>query len=441
MLCFDRFRDPLVGNRKQDKHSPVLFRCADQTAEFGFFAGNGIDQGPARIDPERGLQDFRKAGVDAERQVRYHSQFVDHIGHCPLLVDSACPAVHVEYGGAGLLLLSRHFPHKIEPPFPKFFLQLFLSGGINPFHDHLKALSGYDLRYFSFGAEYPPFFRFYRKRLYPVQLPDEGSDMLRRRTAAAPDYPGAGPDQVQAAFREYFRRHPVNRPIALQLGNPRIGLYDDRNLRVGIKALRQLFHPVGTRGAVQPDGVRSQPLQGDGHAFRRGSEQGPSVRFKCQRRHHRQITDLARGDDGCPRFLQAHHRLHNQKVHPGLAERPDLLFIDVHQFLKLHAADRAELSSGHRDVAGDKSPAGGSLPGESHKGSIHLRKPVLETIFLKLDPVGAESRGVQNIASRLRESLLQTKQRIRMLQNPELRTYPRRHARLLQIRPGSTVKK
>lgn len=53
-------------------------------------------------------------------------------------------------------------------------------------------------------------------------------------------------------------------------------------------------------------------------------------------------------------FLQAHHRLHHQKIHTCIRKDRSLLLIHFHQLVKHQISEREQLPARHCHITGNK---------------------------------------------------------------------------------------
>ena len=129
---------------------------------------------------------------------------------------------------------------------------------------------------------------------------------------------------------------------------------DHRDGTAGAHALRDRQDLLRTERTVDADGARAQTLEGDGGGLRRDAEERASGGLKCQRREHRQVAQLARGEHGGLDFEQIRHGLDINRVHTRCGAAPDLTGEDVVGVVKGQCAGRGKQLADRTDIQSDE---------------------------------------------------------------------------------------
>ena len=432
------------GQGKENKHGSVFLRCRNQSLEFLRLQGDGIDQGAARIDPQRLFHHIHITGIDAEWNIHRHSQFIYGTQHHFFFINAVHPHIDIKNLCSLSHLLLCHIQHHIQPALPEFGLKCLFACGIDPLtYDH-KIPGKTD------GCQIP-----LRRQRPDWLIPRQGKcpgrrlffqqpDILWRRPAASPQHSGSGIHNVHHAFGKRAGVHIIYRPSILQLRQTGIGFRDNGNRGVFCHPFHCLHHLVRAGRAVDPHGVSTHCLQHYHGRLRVCTIQCPSVRLIGQRHHYRKIAGLLYRKKRGTAFLQAHHCLYGKTVHTCLRQKSRLFLIYLHQLLKGKAPHRLQLYTRHGDIPQQIDPAvRPALPHrllrQTHKTADQFFLAVLQTVFRQLYAGTGKGGRIEHIRSRQYILFLKINKNIRMLRDPQLRAVTALHARPLKIGTGGTV--
>ncbi len=345
--------------------------------------GNGIDQGPARICSQRGLQHFHMAGIQGEGQAGDTADLLHRTQHHGLLVDTAHAHIDVQDRRSVLLLFLRKLQYPVGYTLPQLTLQQFFSGGVDSFSYDQKAAVQLKANRPALRGQVPD------TRLPPCNLtgnlPAEGipklPDVFRRCAAAASQNGGSGLRQLFHLLRKFRRSQIVACPALLvQKGKARIWLCDNGEFCGPCHGGDNLPHPGRTCGTVDSYGAGAKALQNHRRRLRIRAVKRPSVPLKGHGHHHRKITYLLCGNQRRPGFPQAHHGFYCQQIHARPAQGQNLLLVNGNQLLRFHVSHRLQLGPGHGEISChiDEPPGTGSrLPGNFRQPAHHVLQFVL----------------------------------------------------------------
>ena len=232
-LLLQVFRQSLVRQRQQNKHSAVFFGYGQQLLILLLLKGNRVDQRSARIASKCSLQYFHMAGIQGERQIGDTAYLLNGAQHHLLFINTAHSHIDVKNCGTCSLLLLRKLKHHIHFTLAQLLLQLLFAGRIDSLsHDEKSSVQSKGYR------------TSLRCQIVNVRVssPEGGNllfsvtavqspDKIGRGAAAAPQYGGAGICQHLHLGDKFFRIHAVTGfPVSIQEGKSCIGFGDHRNV-------------------------------------------------------------------------------------------------------------------------------------------------------------------------------------------------------------------
>ena len=220
---------------------------------------------------ERALERRGVGGVDLERHVGDALHGLDRRVEHGRLVQPGDADVDVEDVRAGLGLRHRLAEDVGDVALGQRGPELLLAGGVDALADD-DGVVEWDLDGARAGADDGE-----RRHWRPgaglsPQKPVNCRDVRRRGAAAAADHRGAGLDERGDVARELLRPDGEDGASVDDLGEPGVGLDDDRERGAGGEALHEREHAVGTEAAVEADrvGVEAFEERGDAVDVRAG---------------------------------------------------------------------------------------------------------------------------------------------------------------------------
>ena len=272
MLFFGILWQSLIGKRKQDKHSPVLFCQRKHMLDFFCLKGNGVDQCSSRIDTQCLFHNINMAGIEAKRTIYRRRNFIDHLLHHFFFVNAVHSHIDVKDGCPVFLLRHCHLTHKIQFSFAQLGLQFFLSGRIDPFPDHQEIAIQTNFYIFALRRKNPAMQCKRPVKFHPPRCIRKCLDMFFCCTAAS-TYNGCSRFyQCHTCPGKFFRCHAVHRFLSLEFRESGVWLCDERNRSIFCHLFHQRYHLHRTGRTVYTDRIHTQRLQYDHSRLRRCSK-------------------------------------------------------------------------------------------------------------------------------------------------------------------------
>ena len=246
----------------------------------------------------------------------------------------------------------------------------------------------------------------------PADRFDDLPQVLRGRAAAAPDETNAVlVHEPRQRLSQLDRRQRVLRAATAQHRQPRVGHHRQRHPRVPRQVAQVLPHLGRTRGAVHPDQVDPERLEGGERGADLRAEQHRSGQLDGDLRDHRH------GAAGCGHgALRSHHRgldlqevlrrLDEHGVDAALDHRRALLLVGVTQQGVRRVTQRGKLGAGPDRADHPARPVGGRpgvcrLAGDPGTRQCRLGDPVGDAVLVEGGPVRPEGIGLDRVAADL----------------------------------------
>ena len=209
---------------------------------------------------------------------------------------------------------------------------------------------------------------------------------------------------------------------AVRAGQSGVGLQDDGQRGPLQQLLHQGRHLPGPQGAVHPNGIRPQSLQGQGGTGGGAAQEGPPRGLISHGHQHRQAGALPGSQQGGPGFLKVGHGLNGDQVGPRRRAGLHHLGKDVHRLFKLQGAGGLQQLADGAHVQGHQPPVPGRLPGHGDSGGDHLRHR--SSAVGQLLPIGPEGIGIHDLSAGVQIGAVDLPQPLRVLQGSRLRRRP-----------------
>ena len=214
------------------------------------------------------------------------------------------------------------------------------------------------------------------------------------------------------------------------VGQPGVGLGDDRQARAAAKLRQQRCEQVGPQRAVETDGVRAQPLQRARHGGDGAAGEGAAARFKRHRDEHGQRGALLHGEQRGLRLVQVGHRFDHGEIGARRRARLGDLAEEIIGVLKRETAHRFEQLAERPDVERDERIGSGGFARDAHGGADDLVHAV--TGARELFAVRAEGVRVDHLTARVDVGAVHGANEVGLRQIQQLRLAAGRQAALLQ---------
>ncbi len=195
--------------------------------------------------------------------------------------------------------------------------------------------------------------------------------------------------------------------------------------------LQQRGQQIRPQGAVQPDGVRPQPLQSAGHGGNGTPGKGAPVLLKGHGHEHGQSGIFLHRQQGGLGLVQVGHGFNGYQVRPGPLPGQSHLSKEVIGPLEGQSAQRLQQLPQGPQVQGNLDPRScGGLLGDGNGGGHHLLHGVPRP--RQLEGVGSKGVGAENLRARLDVFLKNAPQLAGVGEIQQLRLAPGGQAPLLQ---------
>jgi len=388
-----------VGQRQQNEHGAVFCGQRQKPCELFPFAGNGIDQHPPRIQPERRLDRFHPRRIDHQRQRTGRGQKADHLPDGLHLVNARLSDVHVQKRRALRLLLLRHLADQAEFALCKLLLQGLFSGGIDSFADHKKRFADIELQKPARRTE-----RRHRHAAGPGRFSfsdraGQRGDMIRRGAAAAAQKRRARRRQLFGEGGERRRVHVKHGPVALEPGHPGVGLGQERHGRVRPHRGDEIHHLFGAGGAVAADGVCPQALQRDQRGRRRRAAQRVPVRFIRHGNQRKDVRQLLHRDQRGARLLNVDHGFDDDHVTAAVDQAARLFLECRDRFLEGQRTEGFDKQTRGADVARHQGFFAAGFPRQKRELAVHRINVFFHAELSQFETVRAERAGVDDLGA------------------------------------------
>ena len=395
----------------------VLFHQGQDGRQALLLPVDRVDNGLAAVDPQGPLQHLRVGGIQLEGGVGHSLERLHRADHHVCLVDLRQTHVHIQDVRPGLRLGQSLVEHIVHIPPAQGLLHQFLACGIDPLADDPHPVDGHCLSAAAHGGGDGPCDPAHRPAL---QLPPQQGDILRCGAAAAAEHLYPQVCQGGQAVGKLRRRDVIAGAVRVRQSG--IGFQDDGQSGPPQQFLHQRGHLPGAQGAVHSDGVRPQPLQGQGGAGGGAAQEGAPRGLIGHGHQHRQAGVLSGRQQGGPGLLEVGHGLNGDQVRPCRRAGLHHLGKDVHRLFKLQGAGGLQQLADGAHVQGHQPPAPGRLPGHRDGGGDHLRhRP---SAVGQLLPVGSEGIGIHDLGSGIQIGAVDLPQPLRVLQGGRLRRRP-----------------
>ena len=271
-----RFRQAILVHGQTHHGGAVLLHDGQDGLQNLRLAVDRVDDGTAAAGAQASLDDLRISGVNLQGQGDHRLDGLHHIGHHGHLVDARQAYVHVQNVRTCVLLSHGLVQDIVQIVFPQRLLEPLFTGGIDALAHHPHAGELCHLRGRADPVALGGTGHFRRFRTDGVaQLLDE----LRRRAAAAAQDADAQLGEGHHLPGKLRRCDGVL--IGLGVGQPGVGLDHQGQVRPLAQLFRQRQNLSRPQGAVEPDGVHAQPLQGHGHGGDGGAGEGAAVALEA----------------------------------------------------------------------------------------------------------------------------------------------------------------